>query len=165
MSETIKVKMADYRICKPDDKITTIGLGSCVGIVVYDKNTKICGMLHAMLPDSTKISNNANRAKFVDTGMEDMMKELLLELKKAGSVRARLSAKVAGGASMFDFEISDDNTGVGAQNAKAAREVLKKYKIPMAAEDTGGKNGRTIVFDPQTEKLNIKYVGKAETFI
>ena len=68
MKDMIKVGMADMKLCEPPDTITTVGLGSCVGIVLYDMRTKLCGMIHIMLPDSTKIKNNANRAKFETLG-------------------------------------------------------------------------------------------------
>lgn len=58
MSEMIRVGMADYKLCAPPDKISTLGLGSCMGVVIYDTKTKLCGMAHIMLPDSTKITHN-----------------------------------------------------------------------------------------------------------
>ena len=58
MGTMIKVGMADMNICLPPDSITTLGLGSCVGVVIYDPAKKISGMVHVMLPDSTKIKNN-----------------------------------------------------------------------------------------------------------
>ena len=61
MSEMIRVGMADYKLCTPPDKISTLGLGSCMGVVIYDTKTKLCGMAHIMLPDSTKITHNENR--------------------------------------------------------------------------------------------------------
>ena len=67
MSEMIKVGMADLKLCKSPDAITTLGLGSCVGIAIRDPITKIGGLAHIMLPDSTKISNNQCIAKFADT--------------------------------------------------------------------------------------------------
>ena len=68
MGDMIKVGMADLKVCKCPDNLTTLGLGSCIGVVLYDPVTKVSGMLHCMLPDSTKISNNQNRAKFADSG-------------------------------------------------------------------------------------------------
>lgn len=156
MDSVVKVRMADYAICSEPQKITTIGLGSCVGIVVYDTNSKTCGMLHAMLPDSTKIRNNSNRSKFVDTGMEDMLKKL----EQAGVNRKRLMAKIAGGAKMFDFIDDNENTSVGYQNVQAAKQVLKQLGIPLIAEDTGKNYGRTIVFDPASNELQIKAIGQ-----
>ena len=77
MSEMIRVGMADYKLCAPPDKISTLGLGSCMGVVIYDTKTKLCGMAHIMLPDSTKITHNQNRMKFADTCLLDMYHELL----------------------------------------------------------------------------------------
>lgn len=156
MESIVTVRMADFRTCTAPNKITTIGLGSCVGIVVYDPGIKVCGMLHAMLPDSTRIRNNSNRAKFVDSGMEDMLKELL----KAGVNKRRLAAKLAGGAKMFEFGVENDITSIGYQNAQAAKKALMRYGIPLLAEDTGKNYGRTIVFDSSTNELEIKAVGQ-----
>ena len=71
MSEVIKVGMADLNVCKAPDVITTLGLGSCIGLVFYDPVSKVGGMVHYMLPDSTKVRNNSNIAKFADTGIDD----------------------------------------------------------------------------------------------
>ena len=97
MSEMIRVGMADYKLCAPPDKISTLGLGSCMGVVIYDTKTKLCGMAHIMLPDSTKITHNQNRMKFADTCLLDMYHELLAR----GGLKENLRAKIAGGAKMF----------------------------------------------------------------
>ena len=76
MGATIKVGMADLNVCKAPDAITTLGLGSCIGIAVYDPVTKIGGLAHIMLPDSTKIRNNSNIAKFADTGIEELIRKV-----------------------------------------------------------------------------------------
>ena len=72
MDEILKVVMADMKMCEPPKGLTTLGLGSCVGVVIYDVKTKVSGMIHVMLPDSTKIRNNTNRNKFADTGIQDI---------------------------------------------------------------------------------------------
>ena len=74
---TIKVGMADLNICKSPDMITTLGLGSCIGIALYDPVTKIGGLAHIMLPDSTQMRNNTNIAKFADTGIEELVKRMV----------------------------------------------------------------------------------------
>jgi chemotaxis protein CheD len=161
MESIIKVRMADFATCSVPQKITTIGLGSCVGIVLYDTVTKKCGMLHAMLPDSTRIRNNANRAKFVDTGLDDMLHQMLRE----GAVQNRMIAKMAGGAKMFDFTEESDVTSIGYQNVQAARLKLKSLGIALVSEDTGEKYGRTICFDPAINELEVKAVGHEVKFI
>ena len=77
MSEIIKVGMADLKTCKAPDGVTTLGLGSCVGIAIRDPITKVGGLAHAMLPDSTRIKNNSNIYKFVDTGIDELVRLLL----------------------------------------------------------------------------------------
>ena len=79
MGNIIKVGMADLNVCKAPDGLTTLGLGSCIGLTLYDPVTKIGGMVHYMLPDSTKVSNNSNKAKFADTGIEELLKNSLKE--------------------------------------------------------------------------------------
>lgn len=161
MGKMIKVGMADLNICRAPDAITTLGLGSCVGVVIYDATLKLAGMVHVMLPDSTKIKNNENRAKFADTGIAD----LLAEMEKRGAARIRLKAKIAGGAQMFAFNTNNEMLRIGEQNAEAAKKVLRMLHIPVVAEDTGKNFGRTIEFYPETGELLIKAVGKANYVI
>ena len=112
MAEMIKVGMADLNVCHSPDAITTLGLGSCVGVVLYDKERKIAGMVHVMLPDSTKVRQNQNKAKFADTGID-----LLIEmLQKEGAMKSSLTAKIAGGAQMFAFTSNNDMLRVGERN-------------------------------------------------
>ena len=75
MGNVIKVGMADLNVCVSPDSITTLGLGSCVGIALRDPVTKIGGLAHVMLPDSTIIRNNTNIPKFADTGIEELVKQ------------------------------------------------------------------------------------------
>ena len=144
------------KFCHAPDAITTLGLGSCVGVVIYDATAKIAGLVHVMLPDSTKIKNNENKAKFADTGIEEMVRQVV----EAGGVKSRLKAKIAGGAQMFAFSSENDLLRVGARNVEAVKEQLVRMQIPLAAEDTGNSYGRTIEFYPETEELLIKAVGK-----
>ena len=156
MSEVIKVGMADLNVCTAPDAITTLGLGSCVGIVLYDSSAKKAGMVHIMLPDSTKIRHNENAAKFADTGID----ALIESLQKVGANRNRLTAKIAGGAQMFAFSNNNDMLRIGDRNVEASKIKLEKLGIRLLAEDTGLNYGRTIVFYPETGELHIKSVGK-----
>lgn len=100
MAEVIKVGMADLNVCVSPNGITTLGLGSCVGIALRDPVTKIGGLAHIMLPDSTAIRNNSNIPKFADTGIEELVRRVVAK----GANRTRLVAKIAGGAQMFSFQ-------------------------------------------------------------
>ena len=156
MGEMIKVGMADLKLCKSPDAITTLGLGSCIGIAIRDPITKIGGLAHIMLPDSTKITNNHCIAKFADTGI----KELVRIMVEAGASRTRLVAKIAGGAQMFALQGNSDIVAVGQRNAEAVVRILGELKIPILAQDTGANYGRTVEFYPETGDFVIKAVGK-----
>ncbi|MCH5250710.1 MAG: chemotaxis protein CheD [Lachnospiraceae bacterium] len=162
MAEVIKVGMADLNICVSPDGITTLGLGSCVGIAIRDPITKIGGLAHIMLPDSKSIKNNSNIPKFADTGIEELVKRVVAK----GASRTRLVAKIAGGAQMFAFQGGNsDATRVGERNVEATKKKLAELKIPILAEDTGLNFGRTVIFYPETGDFVIKAVGKPERTI
>lgn len=161
MSEVIKVGMADMAVCSGDDAVTTLGLGSCIGIAIRDPATGIGGLVHIMLPDSTEIRNNENRPKFADTGIEDLVNAIV----KRGGNRSRLVAKIAGGAQMFAFGGKSDMIRVGERNALASKKKLSEMKIPLLAEDTGKTYGRTVIFYPKSGDFLIRSVGMPEKVI
>lgn len=156
MSQVIRVGMADLNICKAPDTITTLGLGSCIGLTFYDPVAKVGGMVHYMLPDSTQMRNNSNIAKFADTGIDELLKRVL----SAGASRSRLVAKMAGGAKMFEVSGMSNVGNIGERNAIAAREKLKQLNIRLIAEDTGLNYGRTVELNCETGEFYIKSVGK-----
>ena len=165
MSEVIKVGMADLKTCVAPNAITTLGLGSCVGIAIWDPVTKIGGLAHIMLPDSKAISHNLNIPKFADTGIEELVRQIV----SLGASRQRLVAKIAGGAQMFAFQSSSGSNSaairVGERNVIATKEKLAEMGIRILAEDTGLNYGRTVIFYPETGKYVIKAVGKEEITI
>ena len=156
MSQMIKVGMADLNICKSPNAITTLGLGSCIGIALYDPVTKIGGLAHIMLPDSTKIRNNSNIAKFADTGITELVKRMT----RAGASKQRMVAKIAGGAKMFEVSGQDAIGSIGMKNAIASRMKLKELGIRLIAEDTGLNYGRTVELHCDTGQYYIKSVGR-----
>lgn len=156
MGDVIKVGMADLKICPYPNSITTLGLGSCVGIALFDPVKKMGGLAHIMLPDSTKIRNNENKAKFADTGIE----ELIRQMEASGAIRSRIVAKIAGGAQMFAFNSQSDMVRIGLRNVEASKLKLKELGVPLLAEDTGENYGRTIEFSTESGVLVIKSVGR-----
>ncbi len=156
MPETLKVGIADMKYCEPPNKITTIGLGSCVGICLYDRYIKHCALLHIMLPDSTRFSSQTNRLKFADTGIDDMVK--LMEEK--GSRVTSLRAKIAGGATIFNFSSTSGSGNIAVQNVVCVKAKLASYGIKIVSEDCGKNCGRTIIFDPETFELTVRTAGQ-----
>lgn len=156
-SEVIKVGIAQMDVVKVPNTIRTSGLGSCVGVIIYDESKKIAGMVHVMLPDSSlSRTETINVAKFADTGILAIVNQL----KGLGAQSFKLKAKIAGGAQMFQFTSDKDSMRIGPRNVEAVKAQLKNLSIPIVAEDTGGNSGRTIEFNPETNKLNIRTVNK-----
>lgn len=155
MSEVIKVGIADLNVAKAPLKLRTSGLGSCVGVTLYDATRKIAGMVHVMLPCSDISKNQEVKLeKYADTAIP-----LLLErMKETGANVSQLSAKLAGGAQMFTFSSNSDVMRIGPRNVEACKQQLSHYKIPILAEDTGGNFGRTIEIDASTGVLMIRTV-------
>lgn len=153
--------MADMKTCKSPDSITTLGLGSCVGVAIRDPVSRIGGLAHVMLPDSTIIKNNTNIYKFADTCINALVDEMV----KKGASKRNLVAKIAGGAQMFAFQNKSDMVRVGEQNVQACKNVLRELSIPLLAEDTGMNYGRTVVFYPEDGRYIIKSVGKEDKVI
>ncbi|MGB3367037.1 MAG: chemotaxis protein CheD [Acidaminobacteraceae bacterium] len=155
MSNIIKVGMADLKVTGSPEVLSTLGLGSCIGICLYDPTSKVIGLAHIMLPSSKAIRNNENVAKFADTAII----RLIDDMGKIGANRRRLVAKIAGGAQMFSFSTSNDTMKIGLRNAEAVRKTLDELRIPIKADDTGGNYGRTIEFYSDTGVLLIKTIG------
>lgn len=158
----VKVGIADVNIVTAPDIIRTSGLGSCVGVVIYDSVKGIAGLAHVLLPDSSLAKQtNINEYKYADTAIP----ALINKLYKTGAKRHMLRAKLAGGAQMFQFTSHSDVMRIGPRNVEAVLEKLNELNIPVISSDVGGSTGRTIEFDPTTSKLKIRQVKKEETYI
>ncbi len=161
MGKIIQVGMADLKLATAPDKLMTAGLGSCIGICLFDKGVGKGGMAHIMLPSSSLAKSNLNHAKFADTAVVLLIDELV----ELGCNRNRLLAKYAGGSQMFKFSGESDIMKIGIRNAQAVEENLNKHKIRILAHDAGGNYGRTITFDPKSGDLLIRTIGHGERII
>lgn len=143
LEEDSVVGVGEYKVAHSPAKLTCIGLGSCVGIAIYDLQAGVAGVAHAMLPRYEEGRDKINASKYADSSIMIMVDELL----EMGASRGRLRAKMAGGAQMFSF-ISSDTLNIGSRNSETARATLRGENIPLLAEDVGGTRGRTITFNP-----------------
>jgi chemotaxis protein CheD len=155
MDNIIKVGMADLQSARHPCIITTLGLGSCVGVALYDSSKKIAGLAHIMLPSSTQARNNGNVAKFADTAIAKLVDDMIM----LGASKANIVAKLAGGAQMFQFSNASEMMRIGLRNVAAVKEMLSQLRIPIIAEDTGGNYGRTIEINSENGALLIKTIG------
>lgn len=143
-SVLIKVGMADLNVATGGAVLKTTGLGSCVGVTLYDPHIRAAGMAHVMLP-SSEIAREGqlNVAKYADTAIP----ELIRRMKAIGAVQSRMVAKLAGGAQMFAFAGGSDSMRIGPRNVESAKLALESARIPLLAEDTGANYGRTVELD------------------
>ncbi len=147
--ERLKVGIAEYEVTTEGAELTTSGLGSCIGIALYDTKTAISGLVHVMLPVAEEM-RDGKPAKFADTGTELLVSEMV----DAGADTDCIEAKIAGGSDMLDF--SDSDKSIGDRNAEQVRETLGSYDIPIVAADVGGDYGRSLRFEPATGELVVK---------
>ena len=155
----IRVGVAEWRAVDDPATLVTSGLGSCVAVSVYDPDSDVGGLLHAMLPgvpDSADLPVNTP-GKYVDSGLS----ELLASLESRGADRGALRAKLVGGSSMLDISVGE---AVGERNVEAAKQALDAADVPLVAEETGGNDGRSVSFCPASGDVTIDRVN-AEVFV
>ncbi|WP_027090848.1 chemotaxis protein CheD [Cohnella thermotolerans] len=151
----VKVGMADLNVAAEGAVLKTTGLGSCVGLTLFDPQRQVAGMAHIMLPSSDIArEGQLNIAKYADTAIP----ELLNRVVQLGADRKRLVAKLAGGAQMFAFAGGSDSLRIGPRNVESVKRELDKWAIPVMSEDTGGNYGRTIEFDSRSGVLTVRSV-------
>jgi len=149
------VKVADWAAERGDGVLVTLGLGSCVAIMLYDPQAKTGAMAHVLLPSTSLARDITNRAKFPETAVP-----LLIErLKALGADPRRLVAKLAGGASMFGQLVTPGTIQMGERNILASRNALRAATIPIIREAVGGERGRTVRFHIKDGRVEIRSVG------
>jgi len=152
-SNIIKVKIADYKIGTAPDILVTKGLGSCVGLSIYDKETRVGCLAHIMLPTSNKKVAEKFYPRYADTAIDRMIEML----NEKGCTLANMEAKMAGGASMFPG-LKKENKGVGDRNVEAVLELLQRHEISLIGSDTGGSYGRSVEFCTDSGEMSIKSI-------
>ena len=155
INNAIIVGMADLNVTKAPGVLTTLGLGSCVGIALYDNMNKIAGLAHIMLPDSTQIQNNSNIAKFADTAMVKLINDMV----RLGAKKTNMKAKIAGGAQMFAFDSTNQSMRIGERNVESVIKNLRMHNIPLIAQETGDSFGRTVELYADDGRFLIKTIG------
>jgi len=147
--ERLKVGIAEYQVTTDRAVLTTSGLGSCIGVALYDEPTGAAGLVHVMLPTAEDVEGG-NRAKFADTGVT----ELVEALEATGASQRTMTAKIAGGSDMLDF--SENGSSIGSRNLEQVRTTLEEFDIPITGEDVGGDHGRSLRLESETGDLIVK---------
>ncbi len=161
MTTRERVGISEYRTASAPTELVTYGLGSCLGITLYDPGSGVGGLAHTLLPKPKSGMDTSRPTKFVDMSIRLMVEDLV----GMGASRERLQAKIFGGANMFAALQEAIGESIGQRNINCAREILDELGIPVAAEDVGGNYGRTLVFSLESGKVTVKSVreGRHET--
>ncbi|NPV92026.1 MAG: chemotaxis protein CheD [Firmicutes bacterium] len=157
----LQVGMADLKVAKVPDILSSAGLGSCIGICLWDPITRIGGLAHIMLPSSALARNTDNKAKFADTAIP----ALVQEMERIGAMKSRLVAKIAGGAQMFALTEASSIMKIGERNAESSLETLRKMGIKLLHAETGANYGRSITFKTETGQLHIRTIEYGERIV
>jgi len=147
--ERVKVGIAESKVTDGDAVLTTSGLGSCLGVAVYDRAASVAGLVHVMLP-SIEEMDGGNDAKFADSGI----RALVADMERDGADRQHMEAKIAGGSDMLDF--SENGSGIGVRNVEMGRRTLDEFDIPVVGEDVGGDHGRSLRLESTSGDLIVK---------
>jgi chemotaxis protein CheD len=155
-----RVRIADYAVGRSGESIVTVGLGSCVAIVLYDARARVGSLAHCLLPESTTRGGELlNPAKFPGSIVPVMVAELRAMGSRGGGA---LVAKLVGGASMFRALMDRPGMNVGERNIMAARKALNSAGIRIASEEVGGEAGRSVRFSVADGSVLVKTVHGGE---
>ena len=160
-TKEIVVTVADWAADKGTVDLVTLGLGSCVAIMLYDKDTRAGAMAHILLPSRSLARDTSNPAKFPETAVP----LLLQRLTQLGADPRRIVAKLAGGASMFAALMTPGTIQMGERNVVAARNALREATVPISAEAVGGAQGRSVRFHLADGRVEVRTVGADAGFI
>lgn len=150
------IGIADMKMAKDVGTLITYALGSCIGICLYDSRVKLGALIHIMLPLNME-AGRTNTMKYADSGVRETLRQM--ELK--GALRSRITAKIAGGAKMF--EVKEGALGnIGQRNIESVHMVLRREGIALLKEDVGGTTARTVSFDVQSGLCSVRAYGLAE---
>ena len=159
MSDKLTVGIADMKMAKREGMLITYALGSCIGICLYDPLPRLGALVHIMLPINME-AGRKNPMKYADTGL----RETLRQMEAQGASRTRITAKIAGGAKMFETQ-SKSLGDIGHRNIDSVHMNLKKEGIQLLREDVGGSVARTLLFDPATGLGCVRCYGRKELII
>lgn len=161
MNKFLTVGISDMKIVRRENGLITYALGSCVGVCIYDPVIYLAGMIHIMLPNAPDVNQPDNKYKYANTGIPEMVRKM----EVFGAVRSRLTAKIAGGARMFDIPGDRSLGSIGQRNVESVRSTLRSLQIPIIKEETGGNIARTVEFFPQNGSVKIRSYGLSDRIL
>ena len=157
-SRAVIVSMGRMGVARETERLSSVGLGSCVAVIVFAPKQRLAALAHCMLPDRS--DNDDIPAKFADSAVP----ALLGLLHDAGGT-APYAAAIVGGASMFPALPSEFVRDIAGSNVDAARKALADASIPLRVEDVGGHIGRSVFVDPSTQRIMVRTLRDGERWL
>jgi chemotaxis protein CheD len=158
MRDPISVGLGEQVVSKhPEDVLVAYGLGSCLGISMFDPISRVCGMLHAVLPQRLNGADPLS-SKYVDSGIEGLLAAML----KEGADRRRIILRMAGGANMLISPGLSQTFDIGSRNIASAHTTLARLGMPLKKEEVGGNTGRTVRMYVIDGRLTVRVIGGKE---
>lgn len=146
-----RVRVADHAVGGAGDTLSTVGLGSCVAIMLHAPRAQVGAMAHVLLPSESLARGVQPPAKFASAAVPLLLKDL-----KAKGVAEPLMAKIVGGAAMFASLLKTGGVNMGERNIEAVRIALQLANIPIVGEDVGGDFGRSVYFTPADGQVLVR---------
>ncbi len=158
MHNTVSVGLGEIKVSRdPLDVLTAFGLGSCLGIGIFDPETRVAGLLHAILPNMPNGSVE-QPGRYVDSGIRALLQHIL----RAGGNPHRLIVRMAGGANMLVAPGFSPTLNIGSRNIEVAYNTLRDLNLKLLSQDVGGTTGRTVRFYVADGRMTIRTVGNQE---
>jgi len=156
--DILSVRLGEYAVARGEGRLAALGLGSCIAVLLHDGNARVGGLVHVVLPDRSFARDTANPAKFADVAVPFLVDQL----RRAGAVPERLTARLVGGACMFRDLLPPNVRHMGQRNLEAVRAALDVVGVPVVGEDVGDDFGRSVVFDVAQGTATVRTVGRGE---
>ena len=153
----VHVNVAEFAVARDGGVLATVGLGSCVAIMLWDPATRLAAMAHILLPHEALSRERERPAKFSTTAVP-----LLVGAMREHGAAGPFEAKLVGGASMFGALLGTGGVNMGERNVVSARRALSAAGIPVVAEEVGGDYGRTVYFDSSNGAVRVTSIRHAE---
>lgn len=109
-------------------------LGTCLGVVIYDREVEVGGLAHYLLPEPTGMDFVWQPEAYAATGLPRFLDALEL----AGASVDRMEAIVAGGALVGRLSEHDLELDIGGRTAEVVEKILGQKGVPIRTQETGG---------------------------
>ncbi len=151
------IRMGELGVCRETGALRTL-LGSCLGVALYDRKLRVAGLAHIVLPKANGTPELPG--KYADTALPELIRQMQAVVP---GENLKLTAKLAGGANMFNSTSSPAT--IGEMNTQAVERILGELRIPVIGRHLGGEQGRRMTLDAATGQVTIEIASSESTVL